>query len=316
MRAVAELHENQRNEFRSESVESESKSVSWWQRTNFVDRLYFAWFSGLGLVILLLRQRIPAWPAFLAVHAVCLLAAVALVAGAPRSRLWRFLHHWYPLLMFILCFEEVARLSFLVMDSWQDHHLLDLEARFFPVPPTVWLGQFATPWLTEVLELGYFSYFLMLMLVGGVLYRRGDMPAFRRAMSASVLSYMLCYLVFLGFPTEGPAHTLRALHTLPLEGGPFHFLVNLIQRHGGVHGNAFPSSHVSAAVVALIYAWRYAPRLAAVLTPLVGLLCIGAVYDRYHYASDIVGGIATALLAEAIIVALMRWPNWRRLIEN
>lgn len=295
---------------------NQSQPVSWWQRTNFVDRLYFAWFGGLGLVILLLHHRIPAWPSFLAVHAVCLLVIAALVAGAPRSRIWHFLHHWYPLLIFIVCFEEVARLSFLFVDSWQDQYLLDLEARFFAAPPTVWLGQFATPWLTEVLEIGYFSYFLLLMMVGGVLYHRGDMPAFRRTMSTSVVSYMLCYLVFLTFPTEGPAHTLRHLHTVPLEGGPFHFLVNLIQKHGGVHGNAFPSSHVAAAVVALIYAWRYAPRLGMALTPLVVLLCIGAVYDRYHYVSDIAGGIVIALLAEAIVAWLVRRPRWARLVQS
>ena len=40
------------------------------------------------------------------------------------------------------------------------------------------------------------------------------------------------------------------------------------------------------AVVALVFAWRYAPKLGVCLTPLVVLLCFGGIYDRYHYASD------------------------------
>ena len=43
---------------------------------------------------------------------------------------------------------------------------------------------------------------------------------------------------------------------------------------------------------------------------------IGAVYDRYHYVSDIIGGIVIALLAEAIIAALMRRPRWARLVQS
>lgn len=289
---------------------------SFCRRANFVDRLYFGYFIGLGLAIVVLRHRVPAWPEYLAVHVLCLFFIALLMFTAARSRLARFLHDWYPLLIFIVCFEEVARLSFLVRDGWQDAWFLGLEARLFSIPPTVWLSRFASTLFTELVELGYFSYFLLTMIVGGVLYRRAAKAPFHRLMATTVVSYFLCYAVFLTLPTEGPRHTLAALHTVPLPGGPFHWLVLLIQRHAGVHGNAFPSSHVSAAVVALIYAWRYARRLGAALTPLVILLCIGAVYDRYHYASDIAGGMAVALLAEVMVLGLSRSPSLARLIES
>ncbi|HYX69774.1 MAG TPA: phosphatase PAP2 family protein [Terriglobales bacterium] len=270
---------------------------------NLVDWLYAGYFLGLGVLIFVLRQRVPAWGALLALHAACVAGLLLLgVAGARRDRVWNFLHDWYPLVAFIVCFEEVARLSFLLVDGWQDGWLLALEARLFPLPPTVWLQQFASPLFTELMELGYFSYFALLMIVGGVLYGRADRRPFRDVMTASVLSYFFCYAVFLLFPTEGPAHTLAAQHTVALHGGPFHWAVLLIQRLGGVHGNAFPSSHVAAGVVALVFAWRYAPRLGAALTPLVLLLCAGAVYDRYHYFSDVVAGIAVGAAAAAVVL--------------
>ena len=96
---------------------------------NLVDRLYLGYFFGLGVLIFALRQHLPAWPAYLALHGLCL-ALLLLATGARRDRVCNFLHDWYPLVAFIVCFEEVARLSFLVVDGWQDAWLLALEGKW------------------------------------------------------------------------------------------------------------------------------------------------------------------------------------------
>ncbi len=269
-----------------------------------VDWLYFAWFGALSIAVVMVRP--PAWTGYLALHAGVVLSICLLAAGSGRDRYTNFFHDWYPLAVFIVCFEEVARLSFLFVGHWQDRYILELEATLFPVPPTAWFAQHASFWLTELLELGYFSYFVLLMIVGGALHGPRDRRPFRQVMTASVIGYMLCYVVFLLFPTEGPAHTLAALHSRPLHGGPFHWSVLLIQKFAGVHGNAFPSSHVAAGVVALIFAWRYRPRLGAWLTPVMLLLCAGAVYDRYHYVSDVIAGAVVGVLAAWVVLALGR----------
>ena len=274
-----------------------------------VDHLYFSWFAALSALILIFHSRLPGWPDYLALHAIVVIAILTLISLAPTHRWANFLHDWYPLAVFILCFEEVARLSLLLATSWQDQYILDFEARLFPTPPTVWLAAHGNWLITEFMELGYFSYFVLLMIVGGALYSRPGRRAFRQVMTASVVSYLICYVFFLLFPTEGPHHTLAALHTTPITGGPFHWLVLLIQRHAGVHGCAFPSSHVAAGLVSLIFAWKYAPRLAAALTPLVVLLCLGAVYDRYHYVSDILAGLLVGAFACFLILRLPRIPH-------
>lgn len=284
---TAEEHESLAQQVRRAAMNN------WWAATTLVDRLYFGYFLGLGAAIAAMGP--PSWPDFLLLHAVAMLALGVLIIASRNSQLARFLHDWYPLGAFIVCFEEIARLSFLFAPHWQDAYLLDLEARIFAVPPTEWLSRLASPLVTEALEFGYFSYFLLLIIVGGVLYRRDDDRPFRRIMAASVISYFICYLVYLVWPTEGPGHTLAATE-VARNGGVFHSLVLLIQRHAGVHGNAFPSSHVAAGVVALVFAWRYAPRLGAWLTPVVALLCVGAVYDGYHYVSDVVAGIAVGFV--------------------
>ena len=190
----------------------------------------------------------------------------------------------------LLAFPEAALLHDVLVKEWRDPYLLAFEAALFPEPPTVWLGGFSSVVFSEIVQLGYLSYFLFLVIVAGVLYSRPDTQPFYALMAATMLGYVICYVIFLAFPTEGPAHTLRHLHTQPLPGGLLYSTVLFIQK-AGTHGNAFPSAHVVGAVVPVIFAWRYVPKLAPWLLPLLVLMCIGAVYDRYHYASDMLGGL-------------------------
>ena len=269
---------------------------------NFSDRALLVFFMLASSLIGLRTFRVPEWGALLAVNGVCLVLIMALVAVRERSPLWMFLHDWYPMGMFIVCFEEVSRLSFVIRDEWQDKLLLAFEGRMFDVPPTVWLGHHGSPLVTEILEVGYFSYFVLLIIVAGMFYPWHDRRPFRSVMDATVLAYLSCYAVFVLLPTEGPAHTLATLHDFPIPGGgPFHWMVGLIQKNAGVHGNAFPSAHVAGGAVALYFAWRYMPKLGLVLTPFVLLLCVGAVYDRYHYVSDVVAGAALGIAAVIVI---------------
>lgn len=280
------------------NAECESGLKFWQSPANFADRAYLAFFITITGLILWRDGRTPDWQAWVAINILALFTICLLLRLSHHSPVWRFLHDWYPLGMPILTFEEVSRLSFLLRSGWQDHYILGLEARLFPVPPTVWLGHHGSPLVTELVEIGYFSYFLLLLIVAGTAYAHSDRRPFRAVMDASVLAYLLCYIVFIGFPTEGPRHTLAAQHNFPLPGGgPFHSVVGFIQRNAGVHGNAFPSAHVAGATVAVIFAWRCSRRLGIVLTPLLVLLCIGAVYDRYHYLSDVVAGIPVGIIS-------------------
>lgn len=279
-------------------------------RANFADRLLLLYLAGTSILIVVQRHRVYGWPLFLFLHAVLAALVVVLVAGAKR---WPTMHAWYPLAMPLVLFEEVAALNFVLVDHWQDRYILAAEAWLFAEPPTVWLARVIPPVVTEILSFGYFSYFLFLIVVAATLDRRHDKGPFLGAMAASLLAYLTCYVVFMVFPTEGPAHTLRHLHTAPLAGGPFHSLVTYIQANAGVHGNAFPSAHAAGAVAALVYAWWFVPKLGAWLTLPAILMGIGAVHGRYHYASDVVAGTIIGVAAAVLTRTLGRR---RRIIRN
>jgi membrane-associated phospholipid phosphatase len=258
------------------------------------DRLLVSYFIAGAVAIALRRDHIAGWPYFVLLHAVCIVVIIGLVWTAER---WPAAHAWYPLAMAILMFEEVALLNFMFVAEWQDRHVLGFEEALFGEPPGQWLARFASPIVTELLAVGYFSYYLMLPAVGAVLYRRRENAALEAFMSATMLAFMACYAIFVTFPTEGPRHTLSHLHTEPLSGGPVWSAVLFIQSSAGVHGNAFPSAHAAGAMVALVFAWRYAQTLAWWMLPFVLLMCVGAVHLRYHYASDMIAGVLIGAVA-------------------
>lgn len=279
-----------------------STAAAVWQRTQLADRLYIGYFIGLGALIVLQRGRVEAWPMFLAIHVLGLALVLGLAAGASR---WPAAHAWYPVLLPLVTFPEIARLNLMLAGGWCDAPLLAMEAWLFPESPAFWLRRTTPPLIAELFQIGYLSYFLLLVLVAGVLRRRRQDAAFRDVIAASVLAYLLCDVVFLAMPMEGPAYTLRHVAGPPPFDGPFHALVRLVQR-AGVHGNAFPSAHVAGALPPLIYAWRHLPRLGPVMAVLVALMGLGAVYDGYHYASDVVAGGLVGAAAAAIVGPMPR----------
>ena len=267
-------------------------------RANFTDRLLLIYWVALTIAVVLRRHRVEIWVELAVLHAVLIGLIVTLVRGRDR---WPHAHAWYPLLLPLIAFHEAAVLHDLFVDDWRDRYLLAFEARLFDVPPTVWLGRWQSLSLSEMLQFGYLSYFLFLPLIGVVLYVRADKAPFYGVMAATTLAYVICYVIYLVFPTEGPAHTLRHLHTAEIPDGPLASFVQFTQR-AGTHGNAFPSAHVAGAIVSAIFAAKHAIRYAPLLFASLTLMCIGAVYDRYHYASDIAGGLVVGIVSTWFIV--------------
>jgi membrane-associated phospholipid phosphatase len=102
-------------------------------------------------------------------------------------------------------------------------------------------------------------------------------------------------LFFILLPVDSPYYLSQRLGP-PVSGHFFFDLVHQISARGG----AFPSAHVSGAVVVGLVAWRHQPRLAYLLVPITVRLMIATVYGRFHYVLDTLAGAALAI---AVVVA-------------
>jgi membrane-associated phospholipid phosphatase len=222
--------------------------------------------------------------------------------GCPTGtrRFWHFWRHWYPHLFFLFCFEELGVLVHLVTPRWQDAKLIAFDHWFTGVHPTIWLEQFATPGRNEFMQFAYLTYFVYLVVLGGILYYREDWRGYWSVMTYSAVAYAIGYAIAIFFPIESPWFAMAGSWHEELHGGPFTAVINFIEHYGRVRGAAFPSEHVGGSFAALWGAWRHRRWLFWVMLPLVLCMCVSTVWGRYHYVADIFGGMVTGTLGFVI----------------
>jgi membrane-associated phospholipid phosphatase len=280
---------------------------------NLTDRIYVTVHLALTVLVCLGYQRVEHRPWYV-VWNLCAIAVILLVARKQRDGVgWEFAHDWFPTILFITVFAEVSYLSLSLRGDWQNVHLIAFESLLFAVPPTLWMHEHVSSWMIEFLEFGYFVFYPLYPVFGGIYWTWRNGPrftgVFRRLTDALSIGYVLCYATYLLFPTQSPANLLGVQQIAGARGGPFQAMVRLVQSRGGVHGNAFPSAHIMLAFVVLVFVYRFLPRAAPWVLVSNLLMCFGAVYNGYHYASDVVAGAATGIIAGWIFVRSMAPQN-------
>jgi membrane-associated phospholipid phosphatase len=228
--------------------------------------------------------------------------------GCPTltQRFWHFWRHWYPHLFFLFCFEELGVLVHLVSRAWQDAKLIAFDHWLTGVHPAIWLEQFATPGRNEFMQFAYLTYFIYLLVLGGILYYREDWLGYWSVMTYSAVGYAIGYVIAIFFPIESPWFAMAGSWHGDLHGGVFTSVINFIEHYGRVRGAAFPSEHVAGSFAALWGAWRHRRWLFWVMLPLVLCMCASTVWGRYHYVADIFGGVLTGTLGYLIGKWLMK----------
>jgi len=219
---------------------------------------------------------------------------------------WHFWRHWYPHLFFLFCFEELAYLVHLVNPNWQDAKLIAFDHWMFGAHPSVWLEQFATPLRNDIFQMAYLTYFVYLLVLGGILYYRRDWHAYWSVMTYSAVAYAIGYVIAALFPIQSPWFAMAGMWHADLHGGPFTATINFIEHYGRVRGAAFPSEHVAGSVAVVWGAWRHRRWLFWIMLPLVTAMCVSTIWGRYHYVADIFGGIVTGTLGYFIGSWLMK----------
>jgi membrane-associated phospholipid phosphatase len=265
-----------------------------------IDRWAVVYLVASGLYPFISKQPASGpWPR-LALHLLLALAVWILPPLARGSRLSgvRLMGEIYLPFIFPLFYSEMEQLGLVFYDF--DHSLdpafIALEERLFGAQLSlVWSRHWPWPWLHELLEFAYFSYyfFALLVLILIMTARRlapderwRAMRAFMRDLGATML---VCYTLYTFFPVWGPKY-FRA-GPVEVNGWFFTRIMRSIHAHGAILGAAFPSSHVAATLIPWWHAWRNVPRSRPWLTGLFVLLAAATIYCRYHYVVDVMAGL-------------------------
>lgn len=158
--------------------------------------------------------------------------------------------------------------------------------------PTVWLERVVNPYLTEILQLAYTSYYFLPVILGIALKIKKRETEFDEGLLFILLCFYLSYVGYILFPALGPRYTMNHLQSIPLKGTmlseKIYSILNSIE---GIKRDAFPSGHTAVTLVVLHLAYRYEKRLFHIYLPITVLLVFATVYCRYHYVVDVLGGI-------------------------
>ncbi|MGM0567842.1 MAG: phosphatase PAP2 family protein [Elusimicrobiota bacterium] len=314
------------------------KIVTKLKHYTLIDILFMGYLLVLSLLILFFNEGVEGWYNYILIHlgAIFFLLFFVPVLNNSSNRFLNFLRWWYPILLFTFLYKEINAFTRIIVHNWQDFKVMQFEEQLLGVNLTLWLEEFISPFLTELMKFSYFSYYLMIPVGAAFLYFSGKRKHYIRFLSTICLAFFISYIGFILFPVRGPRYTLydkytkdyevnigefygslvepdvAGMQTFALKGGVFTSMQDYIMRYGSLHGGCMPSSHVAVAFVCMMMMWLYRRKVFYVYLPLVILLSVSVVYNRYHYVSDVIAGLAVGLLAFYLTPLLQRrWEGVR-----
>jgi len=217
----------------------------------------------------------------------------------------------FPVVSILTVFDSLGLIVHAVNPQDIDHLLIRLDYRLFGLHPTVALERVASPFLTDILQLAYTTYYFLPIAMGVTLWRQGRHDAFNYYLFLIMLCFYLSYVGYLLFPALGPRYAIAHLQTGELPGSAFsQSIQSLLNSLEGVKRDAFPSGHTGIAVTALVLAWRLDRRLFRIFLIPVVLLVAATVYCRYHYVVDVIGGLL--LVVVTFIPGGVYYKFWTR----
>jgi membrane-associated phospholipid phosphatase len=239
-------------------------------------------------------------------HAVSAVGICALRVATVRwgGVFLKLLSDWYPILSLPFTYNSTGSYVHAIFPGTIDPVLYRLDAWLMGTEPARCLQSLQRPFLSDLLQLSYCSYFVIIFSSCLILFHQPQRRAFSNLRMAIVSILYGTYLSFMLLPAHGPRFVYREYFRL--SGGWITQTVNTFISSAAFCGGAFPSGHaaVSLTVCALLY--RYERRWFPVFAAITALLLASTVYGGYHYIVDLAAG--------AIFGAAVGWGavSWNR----
>lgn len=202
-----------------------------------------------------------------------------------------------PFISVVLIFDSLGYVVHPVNPRDIDPLLLRIDYMLTGTYPTVSLQKIINPFLTEIMQLAYTSYYFIPVILGISLKIKKKEAEFEKALFLVLFCFYLSYIGYILFPALGPRFYIGHLHTVELKGlflmEPIHELLNKLE---GIKRDAFPSGHTAIALLCLIISFKSERKLFWYFLPVVVMLMFSTVYLRYHYVIDVIAGIILTMI--------------------
>ena len=195
--------------------------------------------------------------------------------------------------LMIFLYKETATLNTLIFPKI-DEFLSNLDQNIFKFQPSIEFSKhFNSLFFSELFYFGYFCYYLLPLVVLGILYK--FLPQKIEEFGFILItSFLLYYFIFIIIPAEGPQFYFTFPDNYIEAQGIFGNAIKLIQKNGEAPTAAFPSSHVGISWIVIFWLYQNFRKSVKYFLPFVVLLMFSTVYIKAHYFVDVVAGFISA----------------------
>lgn len=264
-----------------------------------VDTLTVSYLVVVSGLVIGFHDRVSQWarlPVLFAAY-VFIIAALAWTAvRLPENRALRTLRLVYPLMALPFVYGSIEHYVLVLHGHFLDARMNAWEHGLFGVYPNVFLEHFVSRPLTEFMMACYFSFYFYVIVPALILMGQQRTTDLERFVFTVLVAFYACYLGFVLLPLVGPGLSLRSAFALPeLQGYVFAPIQCFIMTHADPMGTCFPSSHVAVAWTSLLCIRRiFGTKVFWRILPFTIGLTVAVVYNRFHYLSDSIAGLAMA----------------------
>ena len=292
------------------------------------DLVVIVFYIILSVLHVIYHDRIDTWLIWIIVNLLIIVISffLAYMESKNGNEFWSGVHYWYLVPVVLITFKELYFMIQPIRIYDHDNMFILIDRWIFGTDPTQFLRQISTPWLTEILQIIYGTFYILPILLGLFLLRKKRYVAMDFAVFIVVYGFYLSYLGYFIWPGIGPRFTLHNFNTINQD-LPGLFLTNFLRElvNSGesipagtlnpaavVQRDIFPSGHTMITLIVMYLSVRLKSRSKYFFVPVGTLLIFSTVYLWYHYVIDLIGGLLFMIFALWTGKYIFNW--WRRKI--
>jgi membrane-associated phospholipid phosphatase len=223
----------------------------------------------------------------------------------------KILRDWFPFLLLSACYYSLYNNLILhINPHLADATLSKIDGAIFGNQASILLEPYIRPWLTDFLNVVYFSHVVLFPGAALYFYVKKEEKAFRRIMMGYLTILLMGVTSYLLIPAAGPEKFLADRYTHDLQGQMVTRGVNYIINLGRVDLDCFPSLHVGIPFLLSLYLRDYRRKAFVPMLIYVACMCLATIYLRYHYVIDVIAAFVYAPAAYMLNDFLLsHWPG-------
>ena len=290
----------------------------------------------MSVLLLIFHSKIESWYLLVTANIIAVVLITLVVVkyesgSGQTSSILKILRFWYPVIMIVFIFKENYHMVHAINPYDVDPKLIKIDYMIFGINPTQWFYRFANPIVTEIMEIIYILYYLVIVIYGLELYLKKRYVDFKYSVLILFLGFYLSYILYMVFPAVGPRFYLHDFAAIDRElpgiflTTPLRSILDFAESipsgvanpHDYVQRDAMPSAHAEIVILLAYLSHKLRFRSFYFYLPYCILMITSTVYLRYHYVIDLVAGgvlaVMTVLVGNLLYRKKMNMPPLARL---